>query len=84
MIKHTILTLTALGFLAVPALASHCPSDAAAIDNALSNMEVSDEIRTEVEGLRDKGMELHNAGNHRESEAALAEGMRLLLNNVEK
>jgi hypothetical protein len=75
-----MLAVVATLFMSAPALAAHCPKDAAAIDAYLAKMSVSDDLKAEVTALKDKGMELHNAGNHRESEAALAEAMRMLLN----
>ena len=79
------ITLPALALVALataPALAGHCPRDAAAIDAALAKVTISDEVRTEVTTLRDRGMELHEAGNHDESQATLAEAMRLILNSL--
>ncbi len=68
--------------LATPAVAGHCPADAEAIDNALAGLEVGDDVRAEVESLRDQGMEMHEAGNHADAEDTLSEAMRLLLNSV--
>lgn len=68
---------------ATPALAFHCPMDAAAIDQGLSVLAVGDEVRAEVEGLRDAGMAEHEAGNHAEAVSKLSEAMRLLLTSVE-
>lgn len=69
--------------IASPAYAAHCPQDAAAIDSALGVLQVSDEVRSEVESLRDQGMEQHEAGNHEEAEDTLSEAMRTLLQGVE-
>ena len=80
---HKLLAGAAALLIASPAFAMHCPQDAAAIDHALSVMEVSDEVRAEVQALRDRGMELHEAGNHEESEDTLSEAMRTLLQSVE-
>ncbi len=81
MIRATALAAAA-ALLAAPAFASHCPMDAEAIDAGLAAIEVSDEVRTEVETLRDQGMEQHEAGDHAAAEATLAEAMRLLLNSA--
>ena len=81
--KHIILAGAAALLLASPAYAMHCPQDAAAIDHALGALEVSDEVRAEVQALRDEGMELHEAGNHEESEDTLSEAMRTLLQAAE-
>ncbi len=62
------------------AIAGQCPSMAAAIDAALANAEVSEEVRVQIIELRDKGMAQHEAGNHSESEATLAEAQALISN----
>lgn len=82
MIRHTVLAAATAALLATPALASHCPKDAAAIDHALASLDVSDDVKTKVTALRDKGMEQHKAGNHAESEDTLSEAMRTLLMSV--
>ncbi|ROR34961.1 hypothetical protein [Inmirania thermothiophila] len=74
-----ILTAALLMGASGVALASHCPLDAKAIDQALAKGTVPAGLAAEVKALRDKGMELHNAGQHRESERTLAEAMRKLL-----
>ncbi len=74
------LSAAAIFLLAAPAWAGHCPKDAAAIDAYLSKMSVSDTLKANVTAMKDEGMALHNAGNHAESEAKLAEAMRALLN----
>ena len=83
MIKHALLAGVVTALVAGPALAAHCPQDAAAIDHALGVLDVSEDVRAEVTELRDRGMELHDAGDHRESERVLAEAMRMLLTSVE-
>jgi hypothetical protein len=62
------------------AMAGQCPKMAAAIDEALANTEVSEELRVQIVELRDKGMAQHEAGNHSESEATLAEAQALIPN----
>ena len=79
MVRNTLSALAALALLATPALAAHCPQDAEAIEHALTTTSLSDEEKAEVEALKTQGMEQHEAGNHRESEALLAEAMRKLL-----
>lgn len=64
---------------ATPSMAGHCPQDAAAIDHALPLSSLSDEEKAEIEALKQSGMELHEAGNHAESEAVMADAMRRLL-----
>ena len=60
----------------------HCPADAKAIDQGLANMQLSDEVRTAVTDLREKGMAQHDAGDHGAAEKTLAEAMRMLLSNT--
>lgn len=83
MTMRTVMAGAAALLVAGPAFATHCPMDAAAIDHALGVLEVSDEVRSEVQSLRDEGMEQHEAGNHDEAEDTLAEAMRTLLQAVE-
>ena len=79
MVRMIVLGAATSLFLASPAFAGHCPKDAAAIDAYLERVDVDEAVEVEVIALKEKGMELHNAGNHGESEAALAEAMRKLL-----
>lgn len=76
MIRTTLSALALLAFASTPALANHCPQDAAAIDHALSVSSLSDGDKAEIQSLRDQGMAAHEAGNHAESEALLADAMR--------
>ena len=79
-LRKSVIGATAVLFLAMgPAFAGHCPLDAKAIDHALSKVTIDDATRQEVEALRDEGLALHNAGNHKESEDKLSQAMRLLL-----
>lgn len=82
MIKRTLLAGAAALLIATPAYAFHCPKDAEAIDQGLNTLNVSDEVKSEVMSLRDKGLEQHEAGNHKEAVDTLAEGMRMLLTNA--
>lgn len=68
---------------ATPALAFHCPKDAAAIDHALAALDVSDEVKAQAQALRDQGMQQHETGNHADAVNSLSEAMRLLLMSVE-
>jgi hypothetical protein len=79
MIRATLSAFALAALVATPALAAHCPQDAAAIDHALPLSTLSDEEKAEVQALRDEGMAQHEAGNHAESEALLADAMRRLL-----
>jgi len=65
--------------LSGPALASHCPLDAKAIDGALQRANLSDTQKSEIMTLRDQGMSLHSSGDHRQAEQTLAKAMRMLL-----
>ena len=80
MLRIAVTALTALCLTSFPALASQCPSMAAAIDAKLASTSVPDDTKAKVVELRDKGMAVHEAGNHAESEALLAEAQALLPN----
>lgn len=79
MVSKTLTAFAAVALMWSPALAAHCPQDAAAIDHALTKTSLSAEDKAEVERLKNEGMAQHEAGNHRESEALLADAMRRLL-----
>lgn len=83
MLRSLTVAAVAAFLMATPALASHCPKDAAAIDAALAKMSLPDDVRAEIVELRDSGMAAHEAGNHSEAEATLADAMRRLLMAVE-
>lgn len=83
MITRALLGGLAAAVIASPAIAFHCPKDAAAIDHGIEVLDVSADVKAQAKELRDKGMEQHEAGNHAESVNSLAEAMRLLLNSVE-
>ena len=69
----------ALGLLATPALAMHCPADMAKIDAALAeNPQLSADQLAEVKRLRAEGEEYHKAGQHQESVDTLAKAMEIL------
>ncbi len=83
MLKKIALATALLGFMATPALAAHCPKDAAAIEAALAKAtNLSDADKAAISALKDEGMALHNAGDHRASEAKLAEAMRMILTGM--
>lgn len=75
-----ILAIAAVAaLLSTPALAGQCPRDMATIDAALAdNPALSDAQLAEVRNLRAEGEEAHEAGNHGESVAKLAEAMKIL------
>ncbi|MGH6933208.1 MAG: hypothetical protein ACREEE_12335 [Dongiaceae bacterium] len=65
--------------LATPALAKTCPGLMAKVDAALAaNPKLTPEQASEVERLRDQGEDLHDTGNHDQSEAALRQAMEIL------
>lgn len=71
--KRTIIAVIfAIGFTS-PALAGHCPKDVKAIDAALA-----EQSNAEAKALRDKGQQLHEAGQHGESLEALHQAMNIL------
>ncbi|MBV1788219.1 hypothetical protein KQ940_09145 [Marinobacterium sp. D7] len=81
-LKTTLATAVCAVVLSSPALASHCPMDAKSIDAALTKMALSDEVKAQVQALRDEGMKLHEAGKHQDAEKSLAQAMRMLLDSV--
>ncbi len=79
MLLRTLGAAVMMVMLATPAFAFHCPKDMAAIDAAMAaNPSISDEDKAKVMELRQKGEELHKAGNHQESVDTLAEAMKIL------
>ena len=77
--KRILLAALALGFLATPAFAFHCPADMAKIDAALAaNPPLSAEQLAEVQRLRAEGESYHQAGQHQESVDTLAQAMEIL------
>ncbi len=74
-----ILILAALMALApANALAHNCPALMTEIDAALPAAELSDADKQRVEELRRQGEELHAAGDHDASMAALEEAKGIL------
>ncbi|WP_366553736.1 hypothetical protein [Aquibaculum sediminis] len=60
------------------ALAHQCPSMMEEIDQALPSADLSEDERQRVTDLRQEGEELHEAGDHAGSEAALGEAKDIL------
>ncbi|RRJ83477.1 hypothetical protein D0544_10995 [Aestuariirhabdus litorea] len=77
--KSTLLAGALSLAMITPVMAGHCPLDAKAIDKALQTTSLSAAQKSEVQALRDKGMELHKSGDHKKSEQNLAKAMRMLL-----
>ncbi len=67
-----------VGLSTTPVLAFQCPTEMAAIDEALPTADLTDEERQQVEELRAEGERLHEEGQHEESMAALAEAKQIL------
>ena len=82
MIARSLLAAVLVVAFSAPALAFHCPADVKAIDNALSNSNLSAELKAEVTKLRDEGEAQHKAGSHQDAVNTLAEAMRIILNNM--
>jgi hypothetical protein len=61
-----------------PVFARQCPQDMAAIDKALQTAQLSASDKQKVMDLRKQGEELHEAGNHRESERVLDQAQKML------
>ena len=68
----------ALAFTAGIALAHNCPNEMKAIDAALPKADLPPARIAEVKKLRAQGEELHKAGKHDESMAALGKAKRTL------
>jgi len=65
-----------------PAQAFYCPKTVKAIDAALGKSMLSADQKSKVKGLRDKGLAQHKAGDHKDAVKSLAEGVRIILNNM--
>lgn len=73
-----LIVAAGLALSPVAALAHSCPAVMAEIDAALPNASLSSEDAAKVTELRARGEELHNAGDHDGSMAALEEAKELL------
>lgn len=73
-----LIAAAVLAAWSVPAQAFQCPGDMAKIDAALKTATLSADDLARVEDLRQRGEELHAAGNHQASVDALAEAMKIL------
>jgi len=61
------------------ALASHCPSDVKAIDDALAKKpKLSEAQMKDVKAQRDAGEAAHKAGKHKDAEESLHKAMATL------
>ncbi len=80
MIRILTTAIAAFFLLAVPALAAYCPKNAAAIEAGLSKSTLGDADKAAISAMKDQGLQLHGAGDHRGAEKVLADAMRQLLN----
>ena len=69
-------------FFSSAAFAFHCPADAKAIEAGLAKANLSEDKKSEIMKLRDKGLEQHGTGDHKGALATLSKAMRLLLNSM--
>ena len=77
--KRTFALGVGLLFAAGTAMASHCPSDVKAIDDALAKKpKLSDAQMKEVKAQRDAGEAAHKGGKHKEAEESLHKAMATL------
>jgi hypothetical protein len=60
------------------AFAHGCPGEMKKIDSALLATQLTPQNMTKVKDLRAKGEDLHKAGKHTESMAALAEAKKII------
>jgi len=72
-----------LFFFSSAAFAFHCPADAKAIDAGLAKANLSDDNRSKIMKLRDKGLAQHGSGDHKGAVDTLSKSMRMLLNNMQ-
>lgn len=77
MLRSVLLALL-LSVIPATAFANECPSIMAAIDAALPTATLAEPDMTKVKELRAKGEELHAAGDHVGSMAALNEAKKML------
>jgi hypothetical protein len=75
--KRIALTVAALAF-ASTAWAHNCPNEVKAIDAALPKAKLDAKQTAQVKQLRDEGEQLHKAGKHTESMAALGKAKGIL------
>ncbi|MDK1490302.1 hypothetical protein QN219_09540 [Sinorhizobium sp. 7-81] len=73
-----ILIALLLAIAPVTAFANSCPSQMAAIDAALPSASLSEADMAKVKQLRQQGEDLHKAGDHAGSGAALGEAKKML------
>ncbi|AEG04887.1 hypothetical protein HR059_10485 [Sinorhizobium meliloti WSM1022] len=67
-----------LALAPVTAFANQCPAMMQAIDAAMPNASLSEADMAKVKQLRQQGEDLHKAGDHAGSEAALGQAKTML------
>lgn len=67
-----------IGLGAAPAIANDCPELMATVDEALVTNQVSDEVRADVEDLRETAAAAYEAGDEAACVASLDEAMDLI------
>ena len=76
--KRLLIIAATVAALSTSAFAGSCPSLVGKIDEALKTAQLSDEDKSKVMELRDKGEEQHSSGNHAESVTTLNEALKTL------
>lgn len=76
--KSTIIALGLLAAAASPALAGPCEDGLSKIDAALQSDQISPELKTQAQDMRNQAAELCGAGNEAEGADVLAEAVALL------
>jgi hypothetical protein len=75
-----IVLFAALALASSVVLAGNCPAQMREIDAAMPKAKLDAKQMAEVKKLRAEGEELHKAGKHSESMAALAKAKKILAN----
>jgi hypothetical protein len=75
---RTLLVAATLAMASGSALASHCPTQMKAIDEALPSAKITPVQLAEVKKLRAEGEAMHKAGKHQESLDMLAKAKKIL------
>ncbi len=75
---RTVLSATFVFCLAGPALASECPALWQQINAKMQTAHLSEADKAKLMEFRKNGEDLHHAGSHAESVAALKEALALL------
>jgi hypothetical protein len=78
MIKKALLVTSIVLASAVPASATQCQDDIAAIDKALDAPDLDADIRAQAEDMRSQAVQLCGAGNDEEGIAVTSEAKALL------